>query len=137
MNIAIFPGSFDHFHDGHIYVLVKSLYFFDKVIILVSNNENKKHNYTLEYRKKIILDIIKKNNIKNVVVNINPGKTMDFCKFYNIKYIVRGIRNNLDKKYELELFKKYYNDNSNIHILYFYSAESTKHIHSSLIVGNY
>ncbi len=136
MKIAIFPGSFDIFHDGHLFVLKKSLYFFDKIIILVCNNSFKNHNYSLEFRKNNIINIIKNNNIKNVVVNTNSGSTMKYCETHNILNLIRGIRDNKDYEYEQNLLNDYKSSFKNIKILYIYSNDKFRNIRSSLIINN-
>ena len=136
MSIAIFPGSFDVFHDGHMFILKKALFFYDKVIILVSNNDNKKHKTDLLTRKENIINIIKKNNIQNVVIDHNTGYTIDYCCKHKIFNLVRGIRDKHDFFYELNLCSEYKKNNANINILYIYSSLDFINIRSSLITNN-
>ena len=128
---AVFPGSFDPFHEGHLYVLKKSLSFFDNIIVLVSNNSLKKHKKSLQDRKELILKYLKKNNISNVIVEINDGLTMEYCKKNNIIFLIRGIRDNNDIEYEQNLYHQYQEINSKIVIFYFYSTKNLINKHSS------
>lgn len=131
MSKAIFPGSFDPFHEGHLYVLKKSLYFFDNVIVLVANNSSKKHKKSLQKRKENIIKYLKKNNINNVIVEINQGLTMEYCKKNNAIFLIRGIRDKNDIEYERELYFKYKDINPNIIIVYFYSSKNLINEHST------
>lgn len=128
---AVFPGSFDPFHEGHLYVLKKSLSFFDSIIVLVSNNSLKKHKKSLQDRKEHIIKYLKKNNISNVIVETNDGLTMEYCKKNNIIFLIRGIRDKNDIEYEQNLYYKYKEINSKIVIVYFYSTKNLINKHSS------
>ena len=39
--IALFPGTFDILHEGHIHIINKALKIFDKVYLVIANNELK------------------------------------------------------------------------------------------------
>jgi len=98
MKTAIFPGSFDPFTLGHLDVLQSALMLFDKVVIAVGNNVQKKGFFSIEDR----IDIIKSatKNMGNVEVCSYTGLTIDFCKYMDIKFIIRGLRTTTD--FELE-----------------------------------
>ena len=49
-NVAIYPGTFDPITFGHIDVIKKSLKLFDKVIVAVSDGENKKYLFNANER---------------------------------------------------------------------------------------
>jgi len=58
-NVAIYPGTFDPITFGHIDVIKKSLKLFDKVIVAVSDGENKKYLFNANER----IEIVKKSFI--------------------------------------------------------------------------
>ena len=98
MKTALFPGSFDPFTLGHLDVLQSALKLFDKVIVAVGYNYNKKGFFPLDIRVKIIKDAIK--GLDNVEVRAFDGLTVDFCKKVGANCIIRGIRTTTD--FELE-----------------------------------
>lgn len=102
MRIAIFPGSFDPFTSGHLDVLDSALKLFDKVIIAVGYNYTKKGFFSPEQRVKIISDSIAplQSGEKQVEVCSYTGLTIDVCRKYGARYIVRGLRTTTD--FELE-----------------------------------
>ena len=55
--IAIYPGTFDPITYGHIDVIKKSLKLFDKVIVALSDGNNKNYFFEADERKKIIISI--------------------------------------------------------------------------------
>jgi len=101
---ALFAGSFDPFTLGHFDIVEKTLKEFDELIICISNNEQKKHLFTLEERKRII-EVALSNHPKKDKIKIicNTGTTVDIAIMHNIDTFVRGIRNQEDLKEETSL----------------------------------
>ena len=85
-NIAIYPGTFDPITFGHIDVIKKALKFVDKVIVGISNGNQKNFLFSIEQRVEILQKAIfndlkfKKNSIKIITFN---SLTTDLCKKYN------------------------------------------------------
>ena len=131
-NIAIFVGSFDPFHIGHLHILKKANSFFSKVYIVVANNPTKQSQSSFDKRVSIIKQILIENNLKNQII-INDGLTTDIYDNLKADYIIRGVRNHEDYIYEMDLLKKYKKLNPNIKIIYFYSDEEYINIKSSNI----
>lgn len=101
MTKAVFPGSFDPFTLGHETVVKKALTLFDKVIIAIGVNSNKKYLFPLNDR----IDLIKRHfkDEKNLEVISFEGLTVDFCKKNSASVIIRGLRNTLDFQFEYEI----------------------------------
>ena len=95
---AVFPGSFDPFTLGHLDVLKSALKLFDKIIIAVGYNVQKKGFFTPEER----MDIIRQSviGLDNVDIDCYEGLTIDFCRKVGAGFIVRGLRTTTD--FELE-----------------------------------
>ena len=98
MRTCVFAGTFDPFTTGHEYVVNKCLETFEKVIIAVGVNVDKKPLFTLEQRKQIINAVYK--NDSRIEVLSYDGMLVDFMKEKGVKVTVRGIRNEEDYKYE-------------------------------------
>ena len=98
MKTAIFPGSFDPFTIGHMDVLVSALKLFDKVIIAVGNNAQKRGYFSVEQRIEIIKMAVGK--MERVEITSYSGLTVEFCKKMGVKFIIRGLRTTTD--FELE-----------------------------------
>ena len=96
--IAIFPGSFDPFTIGHESIVNRALSMFDKIIIMIGYNANKKSFFPIEKRMKWINQIFQ--NIDKVEVRLHDGLTVDFCKEVGARYILRGLRTSADFEYE-------------------------------------
>ncbi len=98
MKLAIFPGSFDPFTVGHEDVVKRGLSLFDKIIIAVGYNSNKKDFFPIEDRMQWIRDVFA--NDKGIEVRKYEGLTVDFAKEVKATHILRGIRTSADFEYE-------------------------------------
>lgn len=96
--IAIFPGSFDPFTIGHESVVLRALSLFDKIVIMIGYNANKKSFFSIKKRLKWINQVFENEN--KIEVRVHEGLTVDFCKEVGAKYILRGIRTSSDFEYE-------------------------------------
>jgi pantetheine-phosphate adenylyltransferase len=95
---AVFPGSFDPFTVGHEALVRRALTLFDKVIIAVGENAEKKNLFSIENRMKMISKVFDGEN--RVVITRFRGLTVDFCRKNNASYILRGLRTAADFEYE-------------------------------------
>lgn len=96
--IAIFPGSFDPFTIGHENIVNRAIPLFDKIIVMIGYNSNKRSFFPIEKREKWINEVFK--NEPRVTVETYEGLTVDFCKKVNAKYILRGLRTSADFEFE-------------------------------------
>ena len=105
-NIAIYPGTFDPITFGHIDVIKKSLKIVDKVIVGISDGNQKNFLFSLDERIEIVKRALykdlkfKKNNVD--VIKFNT-LTTDLCKKYKSNIILRGLRAVSDFEYEFQL----------------------------------
>ena len=96
--IAIFPGSFDPITLGHVDIIQRALPLFDKIIISVGSNSEKKYFFNLEKR----IQWIKKVFIKNPKIEVKSYNklTVEFAKDSNARFLIRGLRNISDFEFE-------------------------------------
>ena len=98
--IGFYAGSFDPFTNGHLQIVKKSAKCFDKVIIGIGYNAEKKERID-KYKMKIAIEkTIEEENLKNVDVVIYDGLTVDKAKECNANILIRGLRNGTDYEYE-------------------------------------
>lgn len=100
MEVAFYAGSFDPFTNGHLHVVQKSTKVFDKVIVGIGDNPDKKRRFDKELMKTVIEEILRNNNISNVEVVCYDKMTVDAAKNNNATFLVRGVRNGMDYEYE-------------------------------------
>lgn len=101
MKIAIYPGSFDPITNGHLDILKRALKVFDKVVVLVANNANKRTAFSVKERVEMIESITK--DMQNVEVAYTDGLVVDYAKQIGATALVRGLRAVSDFEYELQI----------------------------------
>lgn len=96
--IAVFPGSFDPFTIGHESIVHRALELFDKIVIAIGHNENKKAFFPLQARLDMIREVFL--NESEIEVVHFEDLTVNLCKRVGAKYILRGLRTSADFEYE-------------------------------------
>jgi len=96
--IAVFPGSFDPITLGHVNIIRKGLLIFDKIIVGIGNNSEKKYMFPLNNREIWIKDCFV--NEPRIEVKNYSGLTVEFCRKNNAGFILRGLRNASDFEFE-------------------------------------
>lgn len=101
MKIAIYPGSFDPITKGHLDILKNASGIFDKVIIAVARNGEKKGFLSTEERVELIKKSIE--GLDNVEVDAFEGLTIEYAKKQGAEILIRGLRAVSDFEYEMQL----------------------------------
>ena len=129
--IAIFPGSFSPFTIGHQSIIDRALSLFDKIIIGVGINSEKNQYFSIEERMQWIKDVYTNN--PKVIVKFYEGLTVDFCKKENAEFIIRGIRDSRDFKFEKNIAQTNHDLDSNIETIFLITPPELSHISSTII----
>jgi pantetheine-phosphate adenylyltransferase len=98
LKIAVFPGSFDPITIGHVDIVKRSIPLFDKIIVAIGVNTQKKYLFSLEKRTEWIKEVFKDN--PTIEVSSYNGLTINYCKEIGAQYLLRGIRSASDFEYE-------------------------------------
>ncbi|SRR3989338_10740320 len=99
MKIAVYPGSFDPITMGHLDVIERASHIFDKVIVAVGENPDKKCFFSVEERQ----DMARKATRKlGVEVDHFSGLLVDYVKKKKAQIIIRGLRAVSDFDYEFQ-----------------------------------
>ena len=101
MKIAIVPGSFDPMTLGHLDVVKRAAFVFDRVIVAVMINDAKKYTFSMKERANIASLTCK--DIENAEVMTDSGLLVDLAKRTGACAVVKGVRNAEDYAYEAEM----------------------------------
>ena len=134
--VAIYPGTFDPITFGHIDVIKKGLKLFDKIVVGVSNVNNKSYLFSSEERidivNKALFEDLKLSKKKIVVVSFN-SLTTDLCKKFKSNIILRGLRAVSDFEYEFQLAGMNRKLNNNIETIFLMSDVENQIISSKFV----
>ena len=96
--IAVFPGSFDPVTKGHESIIRRALPLFDRVIIAIGENGEKKSLFPLEKRLAWLNEIFAGD--PRIEIDCYSGLTVDFCRKNKAGFILRGLRTSSDFEFE-------------------------------------
>ena len=134
--VAIYPGTFDPITYGHIDVIKKGLKLFDKIIVAVSDVDNKDYLFSsverIQIVKKALFNDLKLNRNKIITISFT-SLTTDLCKKYKSNVILRGLRAVSDFEYEFQLAGMNRKLNNNIETLFLMSDVENQIISSKFV----
>src|SRR3970282_1690053 len=99
--LAIFPGSFDPLTNGHVDIILRSAHLFERILVAVLVNQEKKALFPPDERVEIIRDVFRE--YANVEVDTFDGLLVDYARRRRASAIIRGIRAVSDYGYEFQM----------------------------------
>ena len=130
MRVALFPGSFDPFTRGHESIVRRALPLFDKFVIAIGVNADKRAFMTMEQRQAWIEQVFKDDPRVQVVTY--TGMTVDVAREVGAQFIVRGVRLIQDFENEKHL-AEVNRDLTGIETILLYTLPEDSHISSSIV----
>ena len=128
---VIVTGSFDPITLGHLELVKYASENYDTVYVVALVNEAKSYMFTMEQKKRLIEISVK--DYKNVIADAYVGMTADYMHKHGITKIIRGVRNDVDRAYELELAEKMKEFDSNFETVIINCDSEKSHISSTLV----
>lgn len=101
MITALYPGTFDPVHNGHVDVTRRSAQLWDRLIVAVYDRPNKKLLFDANERVALFAQAVR--DLPNVEVMTYSGLTVDFARQVGAKVMVRGLRAISDFEYEFQI----------------------------------
>ena len=101
MAIAIYPGSFDPIHLGHVRIVENAATIFDQVIVVAMQNREKKGFLSIEKRQELLKTSF--GHLNNVVTDSSTDLVVDVAKALNAGVIIKGVRSSADFEIEMQM----------------------------------
>ena len=134
--VGIYPGTFDPITYGHIDVIKKALKIVDKIIVGISNGNQKNYLFSIDERIEIVNRALFKaltfNKKKIEIISFN-SLTTDLCKKFKSYIILRGLRAVSDFEYEFQLAGMNRKLNNNIETIFLMSNVENQIISSKFV----
>lgn len=99
--IAIYPGSFDPLTNGHVDIILRGARLFDRIVVAILENAEKRPLFTVAERKEIVRDVFAGH--PSVEVDAFAGLLVDYARLKHADVIVRGLRAISDFEYEMQM----------------------------------
>jgi len=129
--ISIYPGTFDPITLGHIDIIERSAKIFDKIIVVIGTNFQKKTLFSNEER----LDMIKHSltHLNNIDITITDGLIVNIAEKYNATTIIRGLRAVSDFDYEFQIALTNRKIRNNIDTIFMLPDEKYTYLSSTVV----
>ena len=129
--LALFPGSFDPLTNGHVDIVLRSAHLFERVLIAVLVNPEKKPLFTPDERVDIIRRVFRE--YPNVEVDTFAGLLGEYARAKRASAIVRGLRAVSDFEYEFQMALMNRHLEPTLETVFMMPAEQYTYISSRLI----
>ncbi|HEY8507249.1 MAG TPA: pantetheine-phosphate adenylyltransferase [Steroidobacteraceae bacterium] len=128
---AVYPGTFDPITNGHQDLVRRAASIFDRVVVAIAANPNKKPMFSLEKRVELARNVLA--DMSNVEVLGYSGLTVEFARQHNLSVIVRGLRAVSDFEFEFQLANMSRHLSRDIETVFLTPQEQFTFISSSLV----
>jgi pantetheine-phosphate adenylyltransferase len=131
MKLAVYPGSFDPLTNGHVDIIERGTHLFDRIIVAILVNVEKKPLFTMQERVDILQQVFKGR--PNVEIDTFDGLLVDYVARRNANVIVRGLRALSDFETEFQMALMNRRLSPEVETVFMMPAEQYTYISSRLI----
>lgn len=129
--IAVYPGSFDPIHNGHLDIIERCRPMFDRVVIAVLRNEEKAPLFTVEERMEMIREQVDGDGVFRI--ESFSGLLVTFMDRIHAHTVVRGLRAVSDFEYEFQMALMNRRLNPRIETVFMMPKEDYSYLSSRLV----
>jgi pantetheine-phosphate adenylyltransferase len=128
--IAVYPGSFDPIHNGHLDIIERCRPLFDEVVVAVLQNEGKQPLFSVQERVELIRELVDGRPVR---VESFSGLLVDFMDRIGARAVVRGLRAVSDFEYEFQMALMNRRLNKQVETLFMMPKEDYSYLSSRLV----
>lgn len=129
--IAIYPGSFDPLTNGHVDIILRGAHLFDRIVIAILVNPEKRPLFTPEERVEIVREVFAGQ--PNVEVDTFDGLLVDYAQRREATVIVRGLRAVSDFEFEMQMALMNRHLSPNLETVFMMPGEAYTYVSSRLV----
>jgi pantetheine-phosphate adenylyltransferase len=129
--IAVYPGSFDPIHTGHLDIIERCVPLFDEVVVAVLRNEAKQPLFSVDERMEMIAEVL--GGWPSCRVESFSGLLVDFMERVGARVVVRGLRAVSDFETEFQMALMNRRLNPRVETVFMMPREDLSYVSSRLI----
>ncbi|HEY5675099.1 MAG TPA: pantetheine-phosphate adenylyltransferase [Malonomonas sp.] len=130
-HIAIYPGSFDPFTNGHLDIVQRGLEIFDTLIVAVARNSEKNSLFSVAERVDMISRLVENN--PRIQVDAFDGLLVDYVVKKEARVILRGLRAVTDFEFEFQLAQMNHTVCDQVETLFMMTSPDCAYLSSSIV----
>ena len=131
MRTCIYPGTFDPITNGHLDVLQRACRMFDRVVVGVADNPNKRPSFAAEERLRLVQENLA--SIPHAEAKLFSGLLVDFAAAEGACVVIRGLRAVSDFEFEFQMALMNRHLDSDIETILVMTKEGYNYTSSSLV----
>jgi pantetheine-phosphate adenylyltransferase len=131
--VAVYTGTFDPVHNGHLDIIQRGSRLFDKLIVGVGINPDKLTMFTIDERVEHIRTVVADLELSNVEVDKFDGLAVRFVRESKARIMIRGLRTLSDMEYEFTMSLMNLHLDPEIETVFLMAKEEFSHVSSTLL----
>ena len=129
--IAVYPGSFDPLHNGHLDIIERCRPLFDEMVVAVLRNEEKQPLFSVDERVETIRELVEGR--ADCRVESFSGLLVDFMDSIGARAVIRGLRAVSDFEYEFQMALMNRRLNPRVETVFMMPKEDYSYLSSRLV----
>jgi pantetheine-phosphate adenylyltransferase len=129
--VAVYPGTFDPIHLGHLDIIGRGSLIFDKLIVGIGINTDKKPLFELEERVDLVRRVTR--SLPNVSTQPFTGLAVAFAREVGARVMLRGLRTTSDMENEFTMSLMNLNLDPEIETVFLMAKEPHSYVRASLL----